>query len=68
MSKYNKLGSHEDINAQNPLSPPQILGNNKNDSSNKNLTPNSALPLVKSKVFELYGINTEEPTDQKNDL
>lgn len=61
MSKYSKLGNDEIINAQDPLSPPRLPENiGENNNQGKNLTPNSALPIVKSKIFEMYKIRKEE--------
>lgn len=63
MSKYNNLDNNEITNAQDPLSPLRPFGSdniNKDDNNqNKNLTPNSAFPIVKNKIFEMYDIHPE---------
>ncbi len=67
MSKYNRLGNNEFPNTQDPLSPPRPLGNgSESEKANENLTPNSALPIVKNKIFEMYDIHSENENSQDN--
>ena len=60
MSNDDKSKINADPNAQDPLFPYPI----KNKNSSKDLTPNSALPIVKNRIFEMYDIHTEKNNSQ----
>lgn len=71
MSNYDEFENINGTDTQDPLSPPRIPDNDgAYNAQNTSLTPNSALPIVKNRIFknriisEMYGIHTKNDNHQ----
>lgn len=62
MSNNNEINK----NIKNPLPTPQIEDNTNAQSTFNDLSPNSALDIVKKKIFEMYEIHSKN-NKEKND-